>query len=149
MIGILIQIIFGWIYSHMLENILHRISHQKGFSLKIYKGHYLRHHLTAKINKMKDRSLEDIRGRTARFEISFLIILGAIHLPILITAPYAYAIIVASGIEYFIIHRKIHSDTLWGRIHYPHHYEHHINDDNDNWGIRRTWPNKIINLFLN
>jgi len=146
MISIASQIIFAWIYSHILEYHLHKNLLHNSKS-KWFKFHFSTHHRKSRLFYMKDDKYRKERWRDWLYddEVQGLSLLSALHSPLFFFLPYAYFTLVVSAIAYFILHRKAHLDHHWARKWLPHHYDHHMGkDQHSNWGVRSDLVDNII-----
>ena len=132
----ILQIIIAWFYSHIFEYVVHKYllhNHKRFFFA--FKNHFGKHHKIARKNDMYDHNYNSIIS--SKFEICGLLIAALIHLPILFFFPYAYYTLVFALITYYIVHRKSHTDVLWGKKWLPWHYAHHMDlNQHINWGVR-------------
>src|SRR5262245_61601929 len=68
--------------------------------------------------------------------------LGAValaHLPLLPVAPFYTLTTWYLLDKYRRDHRRAHLDPEWGREHLPWHYDHHMGDQDKNWGVTFGW----------
>ncbi len=130
------QIILAWIYGHTFEYVAHKyfLHNHKKFKFA-FKNHFSKHHKVARKNEMYDEAYENLLS--SKFEILGLLTAAILHLPILVLFPYAYITLLFSLISYYVLHRKSHTDVVWGKRWMPWHYEHHMGkDQHRNWGVR-------------
>jgi len=132
----ILQIIFAWIYSHIFEYVSHKyFLHNHRRFLFAFKNHFGKHHKISRKNDMKDESYKNILS--SRFEIYSLLAVSLIHLPVVFFFPAAYVTLVFCLLMYYFIHRKSHTDIVWGKKWLPWHYAHHMGiDQHKNWGVR-------------
>ena len=138
------QIVFAWIYGHLFEYVAHRyfLHDHKNFK-SAFKNHFSRHHYISRKNNMYDENYESVFS--SKFEVVSLFIVSVLHAPIALFFPYAYLTLLTSLIGYYFIHRKAHTDVLWGEKWLPWHHAHHMGKNQHiNWGVRLP----IIDLIL-
>ena len=130
------QILAAWLYSHIFEYIVHRyVLHRHKKFKYAFKHHFSQHHGTSRRNEMYDANYENLVS--SKFELFGLTFAGIIHFPLVFFFPYAYATLVFSMFSYYILHRKAHTNTQWGKKWLPWHYDHHMGKDQHlNWGVR-------------
>ncbi|OUU74861.1 MAG: hypothetical protein CBC29_06975 [Methylococcaceae bacterium TMED69] len=137
---VILQIILAFLYSHLLEYILHRYLLHNPKRKKWFKTHFAEHHKVSRKYMMIDPKYLEPKSLRGDPEIKGLLLLGVIHLPVVLIYPYAYAALIICSLEYYWIHRKAHSDLSWARNYCPWHYDHHLApNQNANWGVRRPW----------
>lgn len=137
--SIALQIAVGYIYGHVAEYYLHKLLHARGKKKKSLLGfHFHDHHKTARLNEFRDDNYLDsvFQWNEIGKEIFYLSLTVLSHLPVVLVAPWFYATLVFSAIEYYWVHRKSHIDTEWAKRYLPWHYDHHMGDQNKSWGVR-------------
>jgi sterol desaturase/sphingolipid hydroxylase (fatty acid hydroxylase superfamily) len=73
-----------------------------------------------------------------------LLAVGIAHLPLLPVAPY-YTLTTWYCLDrYRRLHRRAHLDPAWGRVHLPWHYDHHMGDQDQNWGVTWGWFDALV-----
>jgi len=138
--AIIVQILLAFLYSHLLEWVLHRYLLHNPKRKKWFKTHFAEHHKAARKYMMVDPKYLSPISIKGDPEIKGLIVLGLIHLPVLFFYPYAYTVLILSSIDYWWTHKKSHSDLTWARENCSWHYDHHMApNQNANWGVRRPW----------
>ena len=142
-ITVALQMTIAWIYSHLLEYVLHRWWLHNRKRKHWFRDHFGNHHKLARKNWMYDYRSHDKIQPTKDREIKGLFLLGLIHSPVAIWFPWAYLVLVYSTFAYFIVHRRSHQDFHWARKNLPWHYDHHIGKQNMNWGVRLPWVDWI------
>ena len=128
---IILQILFAYIYSHFVEYFAHRFLHL--FKKKKYflSFHLRDHHVDSKKNNMIDPP--SLR------EAFLLLLLTSTHLPLLYFAPYAFLTLIACSLSYIYVHYRAHIDLSWAEQNVPWHVDHHLGNQQANWGVRRNW----------
>ena len=142
-VSVILQMAIAWVYSHVLEYTLHRWWLHNRKRKHWFRDHFGNHHRIARKNWMFDhRSHDPISVRNDR-EIKGLILLALLHSPVAIWFPWAYLVLVYSALAYFVVHRRAHQDFRWARENLPWHYDHHVGQQNMNWGVRLPWVDWI------
>tara|TARA_B100000945_G_scaffold266853_1_gene226759 strand:- start:70 stop:642 length:573 start_codon:yes stop_codon:yes gene_type:complete len=139
MFSIVLQVGIAWLYSHVLEYLLHRhVLHNPKVSKSWFTEHFAEHHFAAKRNHMIDiKYNEPITGLWKDQEIRGLAFLGALHFPIWFFFPIAYYTLLLCAVSYYMVHRSCHRDHETGRDIFPWHYDHHMApNQHKNWGVR-------------
>ena len=142
-VSVLLQMAIAWVYSHLLEYSLHRWWLHNRKRKHWFRDHFGNHHKLARKNWMYDHRSHDKIQPTKDREIKGLLLLALLHSPIAIWFPWAYLVLVYSAAAYFIVHRRAHQDFRWARENLPWHYDHHIGQQNMNWGVRLPWVDWI------
>lgn len=78
-------------------------------------------------------------SRTQAREAIGLALLGLLHAPLLPLAPFYTSTIWYCLARYRRDHRRAHLDPAWARDHLPWHYDHHMGDQDRNFGISWSW----------
>jgi len=92
---------------------------------------------------MYDKGYESVLS--SRFEIYSLLGASLIHFPVALFFPFAYLTLLLCLINYYILHRKSHTDVKWGKKWMPWHYAHHMGkDQHKNWGVRLPVVDMIL-----
>ena len=123
------QITVAWFYGHVLEYALHRfiLHNRKAMSGKPFKKHFSGHH--GRIRKAGMLDIDYTRWRKYSFldfEPLVLLLLTLAHLPIAIYFPYAYVMLLMSGILYFVVHALTHIIPQFMIRVTPWHSWHHL-----------------------
>ena len=142
-VSVLLQMAVAWVYSHLLEYSLHRWWLHNRKRKHWFRDHFGNHHKLARKNWMYDHRSHDKIQPTKDREIKGLLLLALLHSPVAIWFPWAYLVLVYSTAAYFIVHRRAHQDFRWARENLPWHYDHHIGQQNMNWGVRLPWVDWI------
>jgi len=119
--------------------VLHGLGKRKG---SLWRFHWAQHHRIARKNAMYDKSYEEPfwSWRSRGKEIAGIMGLAALHLPLIKVAPFFTASVLFSSFNYLYRHRKAHIDVEWGKQHMPHHYDHHMGENQDaNWCVSYPW----------
>ena len=145
------QIIFGWFYGHLAEWCIHKyILHQFGTKRKsIWSFHFREHHAVCRRRNNRDDGYLckkfTLKWNRAGKETIGLILLGAIHTPLLAFVPYFVIMVWASIVSYYYYHKKSHTDVEWGKKNLPWHYDHHMGKDQHiNWGVRSDMFDRLF-----
>jgi sterol desaturase/sphingolipid hydroxylase (fatty acid hydroxylase superfamily) len=133
---VLLQIVLAYLYSHVLEYYVHKFLHRFKKKGQLLSFHLRAHHVNAKKHMMLDRP----SGR----EALYLGLLAAAHSPLLLVAPWAFGTLVVCSCMYLYVHNKSHLDPEWGKKHVPWHVDHHLGNQQANWGVRRDWVDKLL-----
>lgn len=107
--------------------------------------HFHTHHQSVRRNGGYDPDYEGPIWSTptqAREAIG-LIAVGLAHLPLLPVAPLYTATIWYCLHRYRRDHRRAHLDPAWARDHLRCHYDHHMGDQNQNFGIGFEWFDRL------
>lgn len=81
-------------------------------------------------------------------EMLWLLLLALIHAPLLLIAPgFAVPLMVWSFVYYFI-HRASHRWPRWGWRWVPWHMEHHLVQQNKNWGVTNPIWDRILGTYI-
>ena len=139
------QIIFGWIYSHIFEYFAHRyILHNYKIFKPAFKNHFKLHHGVSRKNDMYDEAYKNLIS--SKFELISLSTITILHSPLIFYLPWFYGMLIFSVFTYYILHKKAHTDVAWGKKWLPWHYAHHMGkNQNINWGVRLPLVDKILN----
>ena len=130
-----LQVLIAWLYSHLLEWLVHKYILHNPRLKKPFKNHFGRHHKISRKNHMVDDC--DQSESTLSFEKRYLVLGSLLHLPLVFFFIYSYVTLLVCACSYYIIHQRAHRDIVWARRWLPWHYEHHIGlDQNCNWGVR-------------
>lgn len=133
---VLLQIGLAYLYSHVLEYYAHKLLHKFNKKNQLLAFHMREHHVNAKRQLMLDRP----SGR----EALYLGLLALAHYPLLVPAPWAYATLILCACSYLYAHNRAHIDPEWGHKHLPWHVDHHLGNQQTNWGVRRDWVDKLL-----
>jgi sterol desaturase/sphingolipid hydroxylase (fatty acid hydroxylase superfamily) len=68
-----------------------------------------------------------------------LAVIGLAHAPLFPLAPFYTSTIWYCLHRYRRVHRRAHLDPAWGRDHLPWHYDHHMGDQDKNFGVVWSW----------
>jgi len=103
--------------------------------------HHHRHHQAARRNGGYDPAYEGPVWSTStqRRELLGLAAVGFAHLPLLVVAPFYTSTIWYCLARYRRDHRRAHLDPAWARDHRPWHYDHHLGDQDKNFGVAWSW----------
>ena len=103
--------------------------------------HYHDHHQAVRRNGGYDPAYEGPVWSTptqAREAIG-LVTIGLAHLPLFPLAPFYTSTVWYCLLRYRRDHRRAHLDPTWGRDHLPNHYDHHMGDQDRNFGVVWAW----------
>lgn len=117
--------------------LLHGLGRRKGSRLSF---HYHEHHQAVRRNGGYDPAYEGPvwSTPTQSREAIGLAVVAVAHVPLFPLAPFYTATIWYCLARYRREHRRAHLDPVWGRDHLPHHYDHHMGDQDKNFGV--VWP---------
>jgi sterol desaturase/sphingolipid hydroxylase (fatty acid hydroxylase superfamily) len=128
--------------------VLHGLGKRKG---SMWRFHWAQHHRIARKNGMYDKSYEEpfwrwsARGK----EIAGIFGLALLRLPLLKVAPFFTVGVLFSSGNYLYRHRKAHIDVEWGKKHMPHHWDHHMGENQDaNWCVSYPWLDWVLGTRL-
>jgi len=139
----------GYIYGHIAEWLIHKyVLHNLGKkSSSLFSFHYREHHRNARMNEFRDSVYsswipkKDAAGK----EIIYLIIIIAMHIPVVMISYGAFAALVVSSVEYYYKHRRAHTDVEWAKEKLAWHYDHHMGKIQDaNWGVRSDFLDRLL-----
>ena len=103
--------------------------------------HYHGHHQAVRRNGGYDPAYEGPVWTTptqAREAIG-LTVIGLAHAPLFALAPFYTSTIWYCLYRYRRDHRHAHLDPAWARDHLPWHYDHHMGDQDKNFGVAWSW----------
>ena len=108
--------------------------------------HYHDHHQAVRRNGGYDPAYEGPvwSSTTQAREAIGLAAIGAAHLPLLPVAPFYTATIWYCLVRYRRAHRRAHLDPAWARDHLPWHYDHHMGDQDMNFGVSWSWFDVVV-----
>jgi sterol desaturase/sphingolipid hydroxylase (fatty acid hydroxylase superfamily) len=133
---IALQVLLAYIYSHFVEYFAHKFLHLFKKKKHLLSFHLRDHHVNAKRNNMYDSP--SVR------EAALILSLTLTHLPLLYFAPYAFATLVFCALDYIYVHYRAHIDLAWAKENVPWHIDHHIGNQQANWGVRKDWIDKLF-----
>jgi len=108
--------------------------------------HYHDHHQAVRRNGGYDPAYEGPVWSTptqAREAIG-LTVIGLAHLPLLPIAPFYTGTVWYCLARYRRDHRRAHLDPAWGRDHLTWHYDHHMGDQDKNFGVVWSWFDLVM-----
>jgi sterol desaturase/sphingolipid hydroxylase (fatty acid hydroxylase superfamily) len=73
-----------------------------------------------------------------------LIAIGLAHAPLFVVAPFYTSTIWYCLLRYRRDHRRAHLDPAWARDHLPWHYDHHMGDQDSNFGVSWAWFDVLV-----
>ncbi|MEZ4320147.1 MAG: hypothetical protein R3F61_21890 [Myxococcota bacterium] len=134
----------GLVYANASEWLIHKyVLHGRGKKREsFWSFHFHEHHRAARKNAFRDPDYEksELRDNAQNREILGLVVLSAIHVPLLPVAPLFTATVWYSAGYYWYVHRRSHLDPEWAREHLSWHYDHHMGPNQDaNWCVTRPW----------
>ena len=140
-----LQVALAWLYSHLLEYLLHRYILHKPQRKKWFKTHFAEHHRSARRYLMLDTKYFGLPPISGDPEIKGLIFLGFLHLPIVFFWPLAYCVLILSSVSYYFQHRWQHQSMEYARNNTPWHYDHHMGPDQDaNWCVTQPFFDRLM-----
>jgi hypothetical protein len=103
--------------------------------------HYHDHHQAVRRNGGYDPAYEGPvwSSATQLREAIGLAVIGLVHAPLWPVAPFYTATIWYCLVRYRRDHRRAHLDPAWARDHLPWHYDHHMGDQDKNFGVVWSW----------
>ena len=133
---ILLEIALAYAYSHVLEYYAHKFLHRFKKKKQFLSFHMREHHVHSKRNNMLDPP--------SPRELGLLAVVAAAHLPLLALSPAAYYTLLAASVEYLYVHWRAHLDLQWAERHVPWHVDHHLGNQQANWGVRRNLVDRLL-----
>jgi len=124
--------------------ILHGSGRKKG---TFWSFHFHEHHRNARKHDFVDPDYErSLFGWHAQSKETLgVVMLAAVHLPLLPVFPFFTGAVVYSAARYYRVHKRAHRDPEWAKVHLPWHYDHHMGVDQDcNWGVNWPWFDEIL-----
>ena len=108
--------------------------------------HYHQHHQAVRRNGGYDPAYEGPpwSSATQSREAIGLTVIGLAHAPLLPIAPLYTATIWYCLARYRRDHRRAHLDPKWARDHLPWHYDHHMGDQDKNFGVSWSWFDSLV-----
>jgi Fatty acid hydroxylase superfamily len=108
--------------------------------------HYHEHHQAVRRNGGYDPAYEGPpwSSTTQAREAIGLILVGLAHAPLFPVAPFYTSTIWYCLARYRRDHRHAHLDPAWGRDHLSHHYDHHMGDQDMNFGVVWSWLDSLV-----
>ena len=134
---VIAHVLVAYLYSHVLEYYAHRFLHRFKKKHQSLAFHMREHHVLAKKNKMA------IHGFSFR-EAALLGLLAAMHFPLIAISPEAFATLVLCICSYLYVHYRSHANPQWAERHVPWHVDHHLGDQQANWGVRKPWVDILL-----
>ena len=103
--------------------------------------HYHDHHQAVRRNGGYDPAYEGPvwSSTTQAREAIGLTVIGLAHAPLFPLAPFFTSTIWYCLYRYRRDHRHAHLDPVWARDHLPWHYDHHMGDQDKNFGVAWSW----------
>ena len=92
-VSAMLQMAIAWVYSHLLEYVLHRWWLHNRKRKHWFRDHFGNHHKLARKNWMYDYRSHDKIQPTKDREIKGLLLLALIHSPVAIWFPWAYLVL--------------------------------------------------------
>jgi len=123
--------------------LLHGVGRDRASSLSF---HVHDHHQAVRRNGGYDPAYEGPVWSTATQgrEALGLAVIGLLHAPLLGIAPFYTATVWYCLYRYRRDHRHAHLDPTWARDHLPWHYDHHMGDQNKNFGVSWSWFDVLV-----
>lgn len=140
LIKVIIQVILGIIYASILEWFIHKwLLHYLGKRDKnsIWRFHFKQHHRDSRKYEMIDSTylIPWYTDKARAKEVLGLFLLFLVHLPLwFYCLPFAASISLYT-LGYYLVHRKSHLDKEWGKKWLPHHWKHHMKNQEQNWCV--------------
>lgn len=103
--------------------------------------HYHQHHQAVRKHGGYDPAYEGpVWSTPTQFrEAIGLSVIALAHAPLFPIAPFYTATVWYCLRRYRRDHRRAHLDPQWARDHLPWHYEHHLGDQEKNFGVAWAW----------
>lgn len=133
---ILLEIALAYAYSHVLEYYAHRFLHRFKKKGQAFSFHLREHHVAAKRNDMSDAP--------SFREAALLGAVSLLHTPLLLVSPAAFWTLIFCACSYLYVHYRSHMDLEWGKKNAPWHVDHHLGNQQANWGVRRDWVDRLL-----
>ena len=73
-----------------------------------------------------------------------LVAIGLLHVPLFPIAPFYTSTVWYCLRRYRQDHRRAHLDPRWGRDHLSWHYDHHMGDQDKNFGVVWSWFDSLV-----
>ena len=108
--------------------------------------HFAEHHRAARGHGGYDPAYEGPvwSSNTQRRESIGLTLVGLAHAPLFAVAPFYTSTIWYCLLRYRRDHRRAHLDPGWARDHLPWHYDHHMGDQHQNFGVSWSWFDVLV-----
>lgn len=139
MLGIPLALaVFGYGEWATHKYLLHGVGRRKNSSMAF---HFHQHHQAVRRNGGYDPAYEGPpwSSTTQAREAIGLSFVALAHVPLFPFAPFYTSTIWYCLGRYRRVHRRSHLDPVWGRDHLPHHYDHHMGDQDKNFGVVWSW----------
>jgi hypothetical protein len=123
--------------------VLHRLGRRPG---SFWRYHWL-HHGEARRNDMRDPNYQQsVFGWHAHGkEATSLVVLALAHAPLWPVAPWFTAATWYGALDYYLKHRRAHTDPAWARTHLPWHVDHHMGPSPEaNYCVTRPWFDHLV-----
>ena len=126
----LLELFLAYLYTNFTEwwvhrYVLHALGKKQGsFTGQIFGFHWKRHHKYAKKLGYRDPDYSSWFG--VNTETVGLTMLTALHAPLASMFPYAYLVLVANSIIYYVVHAYSHRNPDWAKRWLRWHYDHHM-----------------------
>src|ERR1043165_83881 len=139
MIGIPVALaVFGYGEWATHKYLLHGLGRDK---TSRFAFHYYQHHQAVRRNGGYDPAYEGPVWSTATQGREAIGLSGVALAP---APPFSVAPVYTSAVWYCLyryrrVHRRAHLDPSWGRDHLPWHYDHHMGDQDKNFGVSWSW----------
>jgi len=144
----------GLMYSNAAEwwihkQLLHKLGKKKS---SIWNFHWSEHHKSVRQGKFNDpeyhKAFWDRSG--PRKEVLGVVLLMALHAPLITTAPWFTAAVMYSGLNFIYKHKKAHLNPEWAKKNLKVHYDHHMGKNQDaNFCITQPWFDYVMGTRIN
>ena len=124
--------VLGFLYGSILEYVIHR---------------YVFHKLGKKKNSIFSYHLIDLT--MSKVEFYGLIALVAIHLPVLYISFGFWLGVTLFAIAFKILHGIQHANPEFTKKYMKWHWDHHMKNPNENYGVVATWSDWIFGTRKN
>ena len=134
----------GLFYGNILEYIIHRyVFHKLGRKKEsLFRYHLKGHHVLAKKQGFVDLTESQV-------ETYGMFVLVGIHLPLCILSFPLWAGVSLYALSFKIIHRLQHKYPNWTQKWMKWHWDHHMSNPNENFGVVAPWCDHIFGTRKN
>jgi hypothetical protein len=145
-----IGIPIGLVCANVSEWLIHKhVLHGLGRKREsFWSFHWHRHHRNARQTGGGDPDYTKplLRGWNGQSKEAAGLVASAVLLaPIAPFAPFFYATMAWSALNYYRKHKRAHLDPEWAREHLPWHYDHHMGpNQHANWCVTRPWMDIVM-----
>jgi len=148
LLALLFQIVIGLLYVNLLEwlihkYVLHGLGKKKG---SFFSFHWQRHHSRCRRFGFHDADyVEPLKWKTTGKELTGLLLLAILHLPVIFYFPVLYFALVLGAAIYYASHAISHIHPEIGKKYFPHHFDHHMGTNQDaNWCVSYPFWDRVL-----